>query len=168
MFIKLLFFLKQTRTLMISTKRLIGLILLLLCCFYSCQNEPSAAKGTRVIDLPNAPEAVCRTWQLFLDKNEIAKAMLLGSPKTKNWLRDNQALFLADQEVEVTKFLSMTCSESADAAICKYTLREEGELIEDYFTLIQQQGQWLIHIEEVDSNDPKEQLFEKMKKALEL
>ena len=141
---------------------------LLLFCAYSCQNEPTSATGTRAIEIPNTPEAVCRTWQSFLDKNEIAKAMLLGSPKTKNWLRDNQTLFLEDKEVEATKFLSMTCSESGDAAICKYTLNEEGDLIEDYFTLIRQKGQWLIHIEEVDSNDPTEMLFEEMKKALEL
>jgi len=165
MFIKSIFLFKQPLP-TLSTRSLIGFLLLFFC--YACQNEQKATTSTRVIDIPNTPEAVCRTWQSFLDKNEIAKAMLLGSTKSKNWLKDNQALFLEDKELEATEFLSMSCSESADAAICKYTIREEGEIIEDYFTLVRQKGQWLIHIEDADSSDPKEQLFEEMKKALEL
>ena len=167
MFTKSIFFSEQA-LFPLNTKYLIGLLLLFFYSCYSCQNEQTTTNQKRVINLPNTPEAVCRTWQSFLDKNEIAKAMLLGSLKTKNWLRDNQALFLEDKEIEATQFLSITCSESTDAAICKYTLREEGELIEDYFTLVRQQGQWLIHIEEIDSKDPTEQLFEEMKKALKL
>ena len=138
MFTKSIFF-SQQALFPLNTKYLIGILLLFFCICYSCQNE-QATNQKRVINLPNTPEAVCRTWQSFLDKNEIAKAMLLGSPKAKNWLIDNQGLFLEDKEIEATQFLSMTCSESTGAAICKYTVKEEGELIEDYFTLIRQQG----------------------------
>ena len=131
----------------------------------SCQNEPS--KQAVTIILPNTPESVCRAWQTYLDNNEIAKAMLLGNLATKNWLKENQDLFLADEQLEPTSFLTMICKESADTAICKYRIQEE-EVIEDYFTLVREKGQWLIVIEEVDSNDPAEKAFEEMIKRLDL
>jgi len=65
-------------------------------------------------------------------------------------------------------FIDMACKAIADTAICKYTLREDGDLIEDYFSLIRLDNQWLIHIEESASNDPEEAIFEQMKKSLEL
>jgi len=141
--------------------------LVLLLAFFSCKNDPSANKGN-VINLPNNPEGVCKAWQQYVDNNEIAKAMLLGSPAAKEWLKLNQSLFLADDELEPTKFLSLTCTEKGDKAICKYTLQEEGDLIEDFFSLVKINNQWLIHIEDQEGNDPDEAIFEEMKKALDL
>lgn len=135
--------------------------------FFSCKNDTPTNKGN-VINLPNTPEGVCRAWQQYVDNNEIAKAMLLGSPAAKEWLKLNQSLFLADDELDATKFLSLNCTEKGDKAICKYTLKEEGDLIEDYFSLVKLKNQWLIHIEDQEGNDPNEAIFEEMKKALNL
>lgn len=136
-------------------------------CFSACQNDPPANNG-KVITLPNTPEGVCRAWQQYIDNNEIAKAMLLGSPSSKEWLKINQSLFLADDELEPTQFITIKCKEEKDKAICKYTLKEEEDMIEDYFSLIKLNNQWLIHIEEQEGNDPNEAIFNEMKKSLNL
>lgn len=134
----------------------------------ACQNEPSAPKSKEAFIIPNTPETICRLWQQVLDNNEIDKALLLGSSATKKWLTENKDLIVNNGTNEATKFINMTCTEAGDKAICKYTLREDGDLIEDYFSLIKLEQQWLIHIEESASNDPEELIFEKMKKSLEL
>ena len=135
--------------------------------FTACKNDPPTNQP-KAITLPKTPEGVCRAWQQYVDNNEIAKAMLLGSPAAKEWLKLNQSLFLADDELEPTKFISIRCTETGDKAICKYSLKEEGDTIEDYFSLVKINQQWLIHIEEQDGNDPNEAIFEEMKKSLKL
>lgn len=142
------------------------LFLGLLC---ACQNEPtSTSHNKEVFTIPNTPESICRLWQKVLDNNEIHKASLLGSPATKKWLQENKDLIVSNGMNEATKFINMTCQESADKAICKYTLREDGDLIEDYFSLLRLDNQWLIHIEESVSNDPEELIFEKMREELRI
>ncbi len=141
------------------------LLLGLLC---ACKNEPAVSKDTETFTIPNTPESICRLWQKVLDNNEIDKALLLGSSATQAWLTENKDLIVDNGTNEATTFINMTCTETADKAICKYTLREDGDLIEDYFSLIKLEQQWLIHIEENASNDPEELIFEKMKKSLEL
>lgn len=142
------------------------LLLGLLC---ACQNEPNSTATTKeAFTIPNTPESICRLWQKVLDNNEIDKALLLGSPATKAWLLENKDLIVDNGMNEATQFIDMTCQESADKAICKYTLQEDGDLIEDYFSLLRLDNQWLIHIEESASNDPEELIFEQMKKSLEL
>ncbi len=139
-----------------------------LLCACASEPTPTTTKNKEAFTIPNTPESICRLWQKVLDNNEIDKALLLGSPATKKWLTENKDLIVDNGMNEVTKFIHMTCKEVADNAICKYTLREDGDLIEDYFSLIQIQNQWLIHIEESASNDPEELIFEQMKKTLEL
>ena len=143
---------------------LFGLMVLF---FTACKNDPPTNQP-KAITLPKTPEGVCRAWQQYVDNNEIAKAMLLGSPAAKEWLKLNQSLFLADDELEPTKFISIRCTETGDKAICKYSLKEEGDTIEDYFSLVKINQQWLIHIEEQDGNDPNEAIFKEMKKSLKL
>ena len=133
----------------------------------SCRTDPPTNQP-KAITLPKTPEDVCRAWQQYVDNNEIAKAMLLGSPTAKEWLKLNQSLFLADDELEPTQFISIRCTETGDKAICKYRLKEEGDTIEDYFSLVKINKQWLIHIEEQDGTDPNEAIFEEMKKSLKL
>ena len=134
----------------------------------ACKSDPPASKSAEVFTIPNTPESICRLWQKVLDNNEIDKALLLGSPATKKWLVENKDLIVDSGLNEATTFIDMACKAIADTAICKYTLREDGDLIEDYFSLIRLDNQWLIHIEESTSNDPEEVIFEQMKKSLEL
>ena len=134
----------------------------------ACKSEPSTPKNKEVFTIPNTPESICRLWQKVLDNNEIDKALLLGSPATQKWLTENKDLIVDNGMNEATTFIDMTCKAVADTAICKYTLREDGDLIEDYFSLLRLDNQWLIHIEESASNDPEELIFEQMKKSLEL
>ncbi len=141
------------------------LLLGLLC---ACKNESSVSKHTETFTIPNTPESICRLWQKVLDNNEIDKALLLGSAATKKWLLENKDLIVDNGMSEATRFINMACTEAADKAICKYSLQEDGDLIEDYFSLVRVEQQWLIHIEESASNDPEEMMFEKMKKSLEL
>jgi len=134
----------------------------------ACKSEPSTPKNKDAFTIPNTPESICRLWQKVLDNNEIDKALLLGSPATQKWLTENKDLIVDNGMNEATTFINMACKAVADTAICKYTLREDGDLIEDYFSLIRLDNQWLIHIEESASNDPEELIFEQMKKSLEL
>jgi len=139
-------------------------------CFLSiiaCKND-APINNKQMMQIPSTPKGVCRAWQQYLDNNEIAKAMILGSPSAKKWLVDNQSLFLADDEIEPTKFIAIKCTESGAKAICKYTLQEEGDTIEDYFSLVKIKGQWLIHIEDQEEMGAEEATFEQMKKSLDL
>ncbi len=134
--------------------------------FHACSSEtPKQQKKP----LPNTPETVCKAWQDHLDSNEIEKAALLSTPNTRKWLEENKAIFLNDDQFYATNFLTMSCVEKAEKAICTYMIEEEGERIEDYFLLVKKDGQWLVDIEEDESvNELDEQIFREMQKELNL
>ncbi len=132
----------------------------------SCSNEPSVQQKEA---LPNTPETVSKKWQLLLDNNEIEKVAELSTDNTKGWLKENKELFLSDTQVYKTQFVKMDCQEEGEQATCIYLIKEEGEFIEDFFSLKKIDGQWLVDIEE-DTNAPEleEQIFKEMEKELKL
>lgn len=132
----------------------------------SCSNEPSVQQKD---PLPNTPETVSKKWQLLLDNNEIEKVAELSTDNTKEWLKENKELFLSDTQVYKTQFVKMDCQEKDNQATCLYIIKEEGELIEDFFLLKKIDGQWLVDIEEeTDSPELDEQIFKEMEKELKL
>lgn len=133
----------------------------------NCSNEPNSSTTNEL--LPNTPETVSKQWQLHLDNNEIEKVAALSTPTTKEWLAENKEIFLTDNQVYNTKFIKMDCQTNGDRAACIYTIKEDGELIEDVFLLKKIAGQWLVDIEE-DEGTPllEEQIFKEMEKELKL
>lgn len=132
----------------------------------SCSDEP---KNSYNESLPNTPETVCKQWQLYLDNNEIEKVAALSTTTTKEWLTENKELFLNDTQVYKTEFVKMDCDSVGDKATCIYTIKEEGELIEDVFLLKKKSGQWLVDIEEDDGSPLlEEQIFKEMERELKL
>ena len=137
--------------------------LLLLGCTSKSDHQP--AKSV----LPNTPESVSKQWQFYLDNNEIEKVATLSTERTKAWLEENKVIFLSDNQSYKTNFVQMECSVSKDTAICNFTILEEGELIDDYFILKKENGQWLVDLDEENgAPDAEEQFFKEMEKELKL
>ncbi|MEM6319597.1 MAG: hypothetical protein AAF960_18130 [Bacteroidota bacterium] len=134
-------------------------------------NPPKPTNQAPPQTLPNNPESVSKRWQLHLDHNEIEKAMLLSTDRTKAWLSKNTDLFLDDQQVYQTEFVKMDCQITEDKAKCTYVIKGEmtEEDIEDYFLLKKVNNQWLVDLEE-ESASPEldEQIFNEMEKELKL
>lgn len=141
-------------------------ILLGLLCV-NCNNKAEDKKRPK--QPLDTPQAVCQQWQYHLDNNEIEAAIRLSTPATKEWLEENKLLFLSDNQIYLTQFLKMNCDLEEDKAICHFTIREEGEIIDDYYILKRINGQWLVDLEE-DTSMPAldQQIFEEMEKALNL
>ncbi len=147
-----------------NINHLIPIVFVLL--LINCSNEPSNSTNE---SLPNTPETVSKQWQLYLDNNEIEKVATLSTTTTREWLTENKALLLSDTQVYKTEFVKMNCDSTGNKATCKYTIKEEGELIEDVFLLKKVGGQWLVDLEEYgDSPALEEQIFQEMEKELKL
>lgn len=132
----------------------------------SCSNDQKPSGNE---SLPNTPETVCKQWQSYLDNNEIEKVATLSTTITKEWLTENKELFLNDTQVYKTEFVKMDCDSMGNKATCIYTIKEEGELIEDIFLLKKVAGQWLVDIEEDDGSPLlEEQIFKEMERELKL
>ena len=151
---------------MTKNKRWSIIYLLCLSLCLSCNIDSTQTQNSK---LPNTPETVSKQWQLHLDQNEIEKAIALSTTNTKEWLAENKEIFLNDNQIYQTQFVKMNCQIKGDQATCKYTIKEEGELFEDFFLLKKIKGQWLVDLEE-DNNNPEldEQIFKEMEKELKL
>jgi len=104
-----------------------------------------------------------------LDNNELEKVANLSTSTTKEWLTENKEIFLNDNQVYKTEFVKMNCDSADNKAACLYTIKEDGELIEDVFLLKKVAGQWLVDIEEDDSSPLlDEQIFKEMEQELKL
>ena len=132
----------------------------------SCNNNPPTQEQET---LPNTPETVSKKWQFYLDNNQLDKVALLSTSSTKEWLEENRELFLNDHQVYKTQFIKMKCQTNGNQATCNFTIKEEGELIDDYFLLKKVAGQWLVDIEE-DTISPEleEQIFREMERELKM
>jgi len=151
---------------MITQKINFLIIIITILLFANCNNESTIQNSK---PLPNTPETVTKQWQLYLDNNELEKVATLSTATTKEWLTENKELFLSDTQVYKTEFVKMNCDSAGNRAACLYTIKEDGELIEDVFLLKKIDGQWLVDIEE-DESTPMldEQIFKEMKKELKL
>lgn len=136
---------------------------------FACQEEP-----------PVSPQEVVLQWQEHMDKNEFEEAKALSTPNSKEIITDIEELLNMDNEpipVDTTKFISMVCTESAQTAVCRYTieidpdflefeemLSDEDGIIADSFLLKKIGDRWLVDIPE----DPMEndQLLEEMMEQL--
>ncbi len=111
--------------------------------FISCANETNTASEA----LPNTPEAVVRTYQAFLDKNEFEKAKQLSTEAEKERL---DAIFTIisteprDSTIFSTVFLEINCSTEKDKALCACLVEDFEEKYRDTFHLVKLRGQWLI------------------------
>lgn len=133
----------------------------------NCSNESNSSTTNE--PLPNTPETVSKKWQSYLDNNEIEKVATLSTAATKEWLTENKEIFLSDKQIYNTKFIKMDCQTKGDRAACIYTIKEEGELIEDVFLLKKVGGQWLVDLEEEEEIPLlEEQIFKEMEKELKL
>lgn len=127
--------------------------------FSACKSEQAASGDA---ELPNTPEEVARAWQKYIDVNEFDKAKKLSTPAAILVIESIQSIMLGEEdslEIMHTEFVTMTCKETADDAVCYYVLHEEGERFRDSFILKKINGQWLVDIVE-DTTTPEEEIFE--------
>ncbi|NJK83711.1 MAG: hypothetical protein HC912_07720 [Saprospiraceae bacterium] len=116
-----------------------SLVLLLL----ACATETNPIDST----LPNTPEAVVRTYQAYLDKNDFEKAKTLSTEAEKNRLN---AIFNiissepSDSTIFSTIFLEIDCKTEEDKAACACLVEDFEEKYRDTFHLVKIKGQWLV------------------------
>ena len=118
----------------------------------------------------NAPEGVVRQWQEHMDKNQFEAAKKLSTSETQATITSIEALLSMDQTpipIDTTEFITLTCKEKEDEAVCQYTIKLEGEFLEidgsivkveeeiiaDSFLLKKIAGAWLIDLPEEMMND---------------
>ena len=117
----------------------------LLSIFAACANEPKHSIAT----IANNPEAVVRQWQALMDKNDIVNAKLLSSNNTQKWLEGIDAAFGGDTLHVKTEFVSMSCEETGDKAVCKCSSKQNdlNDVYEDIFYLVKENGKWLVDLD---------------------
>lgn len=137
------------------------LFLFLFFMLFGCGMEPQFS---------NTPEGVVRKWQEHMDKNQFEKAKKLSTPETQVTITSIEALLTMDQEpipIDTTEFITLNCQEKANDAVCKYTIKLEGEFMElegeivrveeeiiaDSFLLKKIGSNWLVDIPEEMADD---------------
>lgn len=134
-------------------------------------------------DSPETPEEVIRTWQDYMDRNDFEAAKNLSTPEGKIVISNIEELLSFDNEpipVDTTDFVSLTCVENGNEAVCRYTerLKEETirrgnelitieeEMISDSFMLKKIDGAWRVDLSDEPVPNEKE-LKEMFKEILE-
>ena len=126
---------------------------------WSCGNAPQQNKKGSSDTLPPQPEAVFRTWQAHIDRNEFEQARKLSTAATVEWIDMISTILFEDpEETEtfLTKFLELRCTENADTASCVYLTEEEGIQIQDSVRLLRINGQWLVDFTEEEELSEEE------------
>lgn len=124
-------------------------------------------------ELPNTPEKVSRQWQDWIDNNQYQEARELSTTNAIEWINwAEETIAASDETNEILApavFISMTCSEIGDKAICGYVMDDEGFEYRDSFYLQKIKGQWLVDIPEEDliEEDGLKELFENLEKERE-
>lgn len=125
----------------------------------SCANETTQSSEA----LPNTPEAVVRSYQAFLDKNEFEKAKQLSTEAEKKRL---DAIFTiistepSDSTIFSTVFLEIICNTDKDKALCACLVEDFEEKYRDTFHLVKLKGQWLIDATEEVFNIESDIMFD--------
>ena len=111
--------------------------------WFAC-TEPGTS--TRANQLPNTPEEVVRQWQLHVDKNEFEAARMLSTNSAIEWLDMISAIISEENEEDIilTEFQQMKCSEKGDTARCYFNTIEEGLVIPDSMRVVKVGPQWKI------------------------
>ncbi|MEO1513841.1 MAG: hypothetical protein AAFV95_02475 [Bacteroidota bacterium] len=148
--------------------------LLLLACWtlvcWACQNPSSNNNASS--RTPQSSEEVFRNWQGHIDRNEFDQAKKLSTASTVEWI-DMISTMLFDlpegEEIPLTQFIELSCSESGDTASCRYLTEEEGFQIRDSVRLIRQDGQWLVDFtdEEELSEEEAEEIIQELKELMQ-
>ncbi|MFZ4542441.1 MAG: hypothetical protein ACOYOA_00190 [Saprospiraceae bacterium] len=119
-----------------------------------------ACNSKKAAESDKSPEAVVREWQHYIDNNEFQKAMTLSSDVTKHWLENVGGSFEGDSNRVETKFISLSCKEAGETALCKCRIQQEetDEAYEDIFKLVKINGQWLVDSDDFDHESEGEML----------
>ncbi len=127
------------------------------CSFLNCGNDKNDAAAHRnPLDpaaLPNSPILVVRQWQISIDENRAEEAKLLSTERTKKFIDESPKF--PDEPVVTTIFSDMICREVGDRATCVYftTTSSDTTRILDSLTLLRENGQWKIDIDENSDED---------------
>lgn len=125
----------------------------------SCANETNQLNEA----LPNTPEAVVRSYQAYLDKNEFEKAKRLSTEAEKKRL---DAIFNiistepSDSTIFNTIFLEINCITNKNKALCACLVEDFEEKYRDTFHLLKLKGQWLVDVTEDKFNIESDVMFD--------
>jgi len=101
------------------------------------------------------PQSIFVKWQKLVDAGDFAKAKVLSTPSTIQWLEEIAEIDADDSTYisnEFTQIQNLSCTIEGDTASCSYQIIEEGEKLSNSIQLVKVKGKWLVDIHD----DPEE------------
>lgn len=112
------------------------------------------------------PEEVVRLYQDNVDKNRFEQAKALSTPEEQRRLDELAGIIsqeVSDSTILHTRFLSIDCWTKQDTVRCFCEVEDEYEKYETVYTLVLQNGRWLIDAPR-DDFELKDEALENMLK----
>ena len=117
---------------------------------FACQEDGKEALS---------PEEVLRTYQAFIDQNDVENAKKLSTPKEQIRLAELEKIIQEEaashpesSSVLQTIFHSIQCEQKETTALCLCDLEDEYERYEQEFNLVKNGDSWLV-------DAPKEEII---------
>jgi hypothetical protein len=126
--------------------------------FSACNNDKSQALKPQQlseplkIELPNTPEAVVRTWEDKINKNDFTIVRLLSMGSTLDFVNSLAESDVIEHSENVnSEILSIQCTEKGNNAQCDCILKDDSGKTAFKYELVRNNGQWMLN--DVSPND---------------
>ena len=109
------------------------------------QAAQTTTEQTAPVELPKTPEAVVRTWEAQVEKNQFALPKLISIGKTLETVVSLDSTNKIEPIPPMnTKILSISCTEKGEKATCDCLLEDSEGKIQCKYFLLRQNGQWML------------------------
>lgn len=129
----------------------------------ACQDTPPPAKQEV---LPNTPSEVAQVWIEAFYNDDFPKAVKLGTDLTRMMIDSVKKEMEPNAALIAFKISDMSCQTHKDSAFCAYVYKEEQEEYQEYVSLLNVKGQWLVN-ESWDASSTVEQEFDMIREEVE-
>ena len=120
--------------------------------FSACKkNDKSLASQTNQlteaikIELPKTPEALVRTWEEKISKNDFAFARLISTGNTLTFVNSLAVSNDIEHPADInSQVISIKCAEKGNTALCDCILKDEFGKTAFKYELVSNEGQWML------------------------
>lgn len=138
----------------------------ILLCLSSCQESTPKQQSSAPVTLPNTPEEVAQQWIEAFYSDDFDKAVLLGTDITRMMIDSVKKEMEPNAALIAFKISNMSCQIQQDSAFCTCTYEEDMEQSEEFMSLLNVKGQWLVN-ESWDPVSTVEQEFDMLREEVE-
>ncbi|HKK76982.1 MAG TPA: hypothetical protein VJ953_18030 [Saprospiraceae bacterium] len=129
---------------------------------FACEDDPDTT-----------PAEVVKSYQAYVDQNAFDKAAQLSTAAEAKRLKELAQMIAADADSSIlyTSFEEMSCVEiSPDTVECDCKLADQYERYSALFTVVRQDGEWLVDLPEpasVEYDSEIESLFDSLQQQFQ-